>query len=163
MRTLSARGIRTDYDQAPAPHLTDNRPSKPIDRSKYSDFALQLIDEYGLKDAEDPEVLMIGLLDTFRFRILEDLSFRQLDKISTQVQETLAHAELEFSRIDLVLKALQEYMGRLDSFEKGFTRTTDKVLHQNVASVTINHVLPILYVLFGIALCFALQKLLGRL
>ena len=163
MRTLSAGGMSTNHDRAPSPQVTDNSPSKPIDRSKYSDFAIQLIDEHGLKDAEDPEVLMIGLLDTFRLRILEDLSLRQLDRISTQVQETLAHAELEFSRIDFVIKALQEFMGRLDLFEKRFTSTTDKVLRQNVASVAINHVLPLVYVLFGIALCFMLQKLLGRL
>ena len=106
---------------------------------------------------------MIGLLDTFRLKTLEDLSFRPVDKVAGQLEVALARAEMEFSRIDLAVKALHEFVGRLNSFEKRFSRTTNKVLRQNVASVAINHVMPLVYVLFGIALCFALQKLLGRL
>jgi hypothetical protein len=152
-----------DHDRPKSTELTNNRPPVPIGRSKYSDFALQLIDQRGLRDAEDPEVLMIGLLDTFRLKTLEDMSFRQVDKVAGQLEVALAHAEMEFSRIDLAVKALHEFVGRLNSFEKRFSRTTNKVLRQNVASVAINHVMPLVYVLFGIALCFALQKLLGRL
>lgn len=141
----------------------DANAGAPVDRLKYSDFALQLMDQRGLKDSEDPEVLLIGLLDMFRLKILEDVSLRQLDKVATQFKGTLAHAEVEFGRIDLAIKALHEFMGQLKAFEKRFTRTTNKVLRQNIASIAINHVMPLIYVLFGVALSFALQKIFVRL
>jgi hypothetical protein len=135
----------------------------PVDRLKYSDFALQLMEQRGLKDSEDPEVVLIGLLDMFRLKILEDVSLRQLDKVAAQVKGTLVHAEVEFGRIDLALKALHEFTGQVKVFEKRFTRTTNKVLRQNIASIAINHVMPLMYVLFGVALSFALQKIFSRL
>jgi hypothetical protein len=153
----------TNHDRAPSTELINNKPPVPIDRSKYSEFALQLIDQRGLGDAEDPEVLMIGLLDKFRLNILEEMSFRQVDKVAGQLEVAQARAEMEFSRIDSAVKAFHEFMGRLNSFEKRFRRTTDKVIRQNIASIVLNFVMPLVYVLFGIALCFALQKLLGRL
>lgn len=163
LSTLYTHGMPiTDHDRPQSTELTNKRSPVPIDRSKYSEFALQLLDQCGLRDAEDPEVLMIGLLDTFRLKILEDMSFRQVDKVTGQMEVALAQAEMEFRRMDCVVKALQEFMGGLNSFEKRFSRTTNKVLRQNVASIAINYVIPLVYVLFGIALSFALQKLLGR-
>ena len=122
-----------------------------------------MIDSHGIRDSEDPEAILIGLLDTFRLKILEDLSLRQLDTFATQMNSAVARAEVEFCQIDSFLKVLQEAIGEQKSLEKRFTRTTDKVLRQNIASIAINHVMPLVYVIFGVLLCFALQRALGRL
>ena len=106
---------------------------------------------------------MIGLLDTFRLKILEDLSLRQLDTTATQMNSALARAEVEFGQIDSFLKVLREAILQQKSLEKRFTRTTNKVLRQNIVSIVINHVTPLVYVIFGVVLSFALQKALGRL
>jgi hypothetical protein len=153
----------TNQEQASLPRSINDAPVVPIDRSKYSEFALELIDSRGIRDSEDPEAILIGLLDAFRSKILEDLSLRQLDAVSTQMNSAVARAEVEFGQIDSFLKLLQEAIGQQKSLEKRFTRTTDKVLRQNVVSIAINHVIPLVYVIFGVALCFALQKALGRL
>jgi len=154
---------RTDHEQALLAKLNNAAAVAPIDRSKYSEFALDLIEQRGIQDPEDPEALMIGILDIFRLKILEDISLTQLDKVAPQLKEAVAQAEVEFGQIDLALKALNEFMGKLNTIEKRFTRTTDRVLRQSIASIALNHVMPLIYVIFGIALCFAMQKALGRL
>jgi hypothetical protein len=154
---------KTEYEQGLLVKLNSGTPVVPIDRSKYSEFALDLIEQRGIQDPEDPEAIMIGILDKFRLKILEDISLTQLDKVAPQLREAVAQAGVEFGQIDLAVKALNEFMGKLNTIEKRFTRTTDRVLRQNIASIAINHVMPLIYVIFGIALCFALQKALGRL
>ena len=153
----------TNQEQASLPRSINDAPVVPIDRSKYSEFALELIDIRGIRDSEDPEAILIGLLDTFRLKILEDLSLRQLDTFATQMNSVVTRAEVEFGQIDSFLRVLQETIGQQKSLEERFTRTTDKVLRQNIVSIAINHVMPLVYVIFGVALCFALQKALGRL
>jgi hypothetical protein len=153
----------TEQDQAFLPRSINDAPVVLIDRSKYSEFALELINSRGIRDSEDPEAILIGLLDTFRLKILEDLSLRQLDTFATQMNSVVTRAEVEFGQIDSFLRVLQETIGQQKSLEERFTRTTDKVLRQNIVSIAINHVMPLVYVIFGVALCFALQKALGRL
>ena len=153
----------TNQEQASLPRSINDAPVVPIDRSKYSEFALELIDSRGIRDSEDPEAILIGLLDAFKLKILEDLSLRQLDTVATQMNSAVARAEVEFGQIDSFLKVLQEAIGQQKRLEKRFTRTTDRVLRQNIVSIAINHVMPLVYVIFGVVLCFALQKALGRL
>jgi hypothetical protein len=145
------------------PEPITKAPLAPIDRSRYSEFALELIESRGIRDSEDPEAVMIGLFDIFRLKILEDLSLKHLDTITNQMDSALAKAEVEFGQIDGFLKALQEAIAQQRNLEKRFARTTDKVLRQNIVSIAINHVMPLVYVIFGVALCFVLQKALGRL
>ena len=154
---------KTDQEQAFLPRSINDASVITIDPSKYSEFALELINSRGIRDSEDPEAILIGLFDTFRLKIIEDLSLRQLDTFATQMNSVVARAEVEFGQIDSFLKVLEETIGQQKSLEKRFTRTTDKVLRQNIASIAINHFLPLVYVIFGVALCFALQKALGRL
>ena len=156
-------GKPTDQKPSVLSESIPKAPLAPIERSRYSEFALELIASRGIRDPEDPEAVMIGLLDIFRLKILEDLSLKHLDAISNQMDSALARAEVEFGQIDGFSKDLQEAIVQQGNLEKRFARTTDKVLRQNIASIAINHVMPLVYVIFGVALCFVLQKALGRL
>ena len=144
---------------------TEHRDLEPLTlrRDQYSDWALEIIDQRGLTSPDDPLVMMIALLDALRSRLEKEGSTKELRAIASHFEKTLASAQVEFSRIDLALDSLNKFTERLDDIEKRFTKTTDKILRQNVASIAINHLLPVVYVLFGVALSFALQKLLGRL
>ena len=144
---------------------TEHRDLEPLTlkRDQYSDWALQIIDKRGLTSPDDPLVMMIALLDALRGRLEKEGSTKELRAIASHFEKTLASAQVEFSRIDLALDSLNKFTERLDDIEKRFTKTTDKILRQNVASIAINHLLPVVYVLFGVVLSFALQKLLGRL
>ena len=144
---------------------TEHRDLEPLTlkRDQYSDWALEIIDKRGLTSPDDPLVMMIALLDALRGRLEKDGSTKELRAIASHFEKTLASAQVEFSRIDLALDSLNKFTERLDDLEKRFTKATDKILRQNVAAIAINHLLPVVYVLFGIALSFALQKLLGRL
>src|SRR6516162_6428476 len=104
---------KTEYEQGLLVKLNSGTPVVPIDRSKYSEFALDLIEQRGIQDPEDPEAIMIGILDKFRLKILEDISLTQLDKVAPQLREAVAQAGVEFGQIDLAVKALNEFMGKL--------------------------------------------------
>src|SRR6516164_6095652 len=107
----------TNQEQASLPRSINDAPVVLIDRSKYSEFALELINSRGIRDSEDPEAILIGLLDTFRLKILEDLSLRQLDTFATQMNSVVTRAEVEFGQIDSFLRVLQETIGQQKSLE----------------------------------------------
>jgi hypothetical protein len=135
----------------------------PVDRNHYSDWALGIIEKRGLTSGDDPVVTMITLLDELRIKLEKDASIDELKAVASRFEGNLALAQVEFGRIDLALDSIQKFTERLDNIEKRFTQTTDKVLKQSVAAIAINYVMPLVYVLFGVVLCFALQKLLGHL
>src|ERR1700758_1173616 len=135
----------------------------PVDRNHYSDWALGIIEKRGLTSGDDPLVTMITLLDELRIKLEKDASIDELKAVASRFEGNLALAQVEFGRIDLALDSIQKFTESLDNIEKSFTQTTYKVLKQSVASIAINYVMPLVYVLFGVVLCFALQNLLGHL
>jgi hypothetical protein len=134
-----------------------------LDRSQYSDWALKIIDKRNLTNQDDPVVAMIELLDDLRVRLEKGAAIEELRTVASHFEINLALAQVEFGRIDLALESIDKFTDRLDQIEKRFTHTTDKVLKQSVAAIAINYVMPLVYALFGVVLCFALQKLLGHL
>jgi hypothetical protein len=123
---------------------------KPIDRRKFSETALSLLDQYRIENANDPMAVLISIVDT--------MNANQHEAIS-QFEAAIALAGIEFGRIDLAIEKAEETQKRvetvtkaLDMLQKDFISTTNKIRERSNFAIVFNHLSPFIYGLFGAAI-----------
>lgn len=122
-------------------------PFKPIDRRRFSETALSLLDQYRIDNANDPMAVFIAIVDT--------MNANQREAIS-QFEAAIALAGIEFGRIDLAIEKAEETQKRVETLtramerlQKDFTSTTNKIRDRSNFAIVFNHLSPFIYGLFG--------------
>ena len=125
-------------------------PFEPIDRSRFSESALLLLDRYRITNAKDPLAICVSMID--------NLNANQREVIS-RFEAAIALAGIEFGRIDLAIEKAEEtqrtvkaLMLALDQTQKDFASTTNKIRQRSNCDIILNHLKPCIYGLFGAAL-----------
>jgi len=121
--------------------------SPQIDRGKYSDDALSVLDYYRVNSETDPLAILVGAIDR--------MTANQREVIS-RFETAIALAGIEFGRIDLAIQRAEEIQQRVESLvtavarmQEDFALTTDKIRKRSNSDIILNHLKPFIYGLFG--------------
>lgn len=140
---LSAKGADRPVGQsAEHPELFE-----PIDRRRFSETALSLLDQHRIDNANDPMAIFISIVDA--------MNANQREAIS-QFEAAIALAGIEFGRIDLAIEKAEETQKRVDTLTRGletlqkdFTSTTNKIRERSNFAIVLNLLSPFIYGFFG--------------
>jgi hypothetical protein len=142
LRTLTERknGASEDSEESPGSF-------RAIDRNKFSESALFLLDLYGIDKADDPMAIFVSMVDK--------MSASQREVIS-RFESAIALAGVEFGRIDLAIDKAEESQRQVETLllalrqtQKEFASTTNKLRQQSNADILLNHLKPCIYGLLG--------------
>jgi hypothetical protein len=122
-------------------------PFEPVDRSRFSESALLLLDRYRIANAKDPLAICVSMIDS--------MNANQREVIS-RFEAAIALAGIEFGRIDLAIekaeetqRAVKAVVLALDRTQKDFASTTNKIRQRSNCDIILNHLKPCIYGLFG--------------
>ncbi len=131
-----------------------------IDPAQFSSDASSLLDRYRINNVSDPVAIVMDAINRMNGNQRE---------VIAQFEAAIALAGIEFGRIDLAIQRTEEIERRvellvtkLDRTEMDFTLTTDKIRRRSNVDILLNHLMPLIYGIFGAVLTLIVLVVLFR-